>query len=61
MSRFNLLSGLASTPEGAGTAWDLSTLGWVLVLSPFIALIAGYVVAAAQKSKNQELVKDIVS
>lgn len=61
MSRFNLLSGLASTPEGAGTAWDLSTLGWVLVLSPFVALVAGYILAAVQKSKNQELIKDIVS
>ncbi len=61
MSRFNLLSGLASTPEGAGNAWDMSPLGWALVLSPFIALALGYVVAAIQKSSNSELVKDIVS
>ncbi len=61
MSRFNLLSGLASTPEGAGVSWDLSPLGWVLVLSPFIALVVGYLVAVVQKSSNNELVKDIVS
>ncbi len=61
MSRFNLLSGLASTPEGAGNAWDMSPLGWALVLSPFIALAIGYLVAALQKSSNSELVKDIVS
>ncbi len=61
MSRFNLLSGLASTPEGAMNAWDMSALGWTLVLSPFVALVVGYVVAAVQGNKNQELIKDIVS
>ena len=63
MSRFNLLGGLA--PEGVDpslpeSAWQLSTLGWILVLSPFIALVVGYVVAMVRK-ENSELLKDIVS
>lgn len=64
MSRFNLLAGTA--PEGVDpslpeSAWQLSTLGWVLVLSPFIAAAIGYVWALANKSETNELVKDILS
>ncbi|MEY4981150.1 MAG: hypothetical protein RL174_488 [Actinomycetota bacterium] len=64
MSRFNLLAGTA--PEGVDpslpeSAWQLSTLGWVLVLSPFIAAAIGYVWALANKSEKNELVKDILS
>ena len=63
MSRFNLLGGLQ--PEGVDptlpeSAWQLSTLGWALVLSPFIALVIGYIVAMVRK-ENSELLKDIVS
>ena len=61
MSRFNLLGSLAPTPERAGNAWDLSALGWVLVLSPFIAALIGYIYAAVNKKENASLVKDILS
>jgi amino acid transporter len=64
MSRFNLLAG--TVPDGVDpslpeSAWQMNTLGWILVLSPFIAAVIGYIVAAAMKSENKELVKDIVS
>jgi amino acid transporter len=64
MSRFNLLAGTAPAgvdPSLPESAWQLSTLGWVLVLLPFIAVIAGYVLSVFQKSENNELVKDILS
>jgi amino acid transporter len=61
MSRFNLLGSLAPTPERAGNAWDLSPLGWFLVLSPFIAAVIGYVVSTVNKNENSELVNDILS
>lgn len=64
MSRFNLLAG--TVPEGVDpslpeSAWQLNTLGWILVLSPFIAAAIGYVWALVNKSENNELVKDILS
>ena len=64
MSRFNLLAGTAAEgvdPSLPESAWSLSTLGWVLVLSPFIAAVIGYVAALVNKKENAELVKDIVS
>ena len=61
MSRFNLLGSLAPTPERAGNAWDLSPLGWFLVLSPFIAAVIGYVVSTMNKNENSNLVNDILS
>jgi amino acid transporter len=64
MSRFNLLAGTA--PEGVDpslpeSAWQLNELGWVLVLSPFIAALIGYVYASLNKKENASLVKDILS
>jgi amino acid transporter len=64
MSRFNLLAG--TVPEGVDpslpeSAWQLNTLGWVLVLSPFIAAAVGFVWALVNKSENKELVTDILS
>ncbi|HLP24026.1 MAG TPA: APC family permease [Microbacteriaceae bacterium] len=65
MSRFNLLASTA--PEGVDpslpeSAWALNTLGWFLVLSPFIAGAIGYVVAIARKSsENDEITEDILS
>jgi amino acid transporter len=61
MSRFNLLGSLAPTPERAGNAWDLSPLGWFLVLSPFIAAVIGYIVSTVNKNENSDLVNDILS
>ncbi|MEY4491665.1 MAG: hypothetical protein RL085_76 [Actinomycetota bacterium] len=64
MSRFNLLAG--TVPEGVDpslpeSAWQLNTLGWVLVLSPFIAAVIGFVVASVNKKENSSLVNDILS
>ena len=64
MSRFNLLAGTVADgvdPSALDSAWKLSTLGWVLVLLPFIAVGLGYVVAMINKKENADLVKDIVS
>jgi amino acid transporter len=61
MSRFNLLGSLAPSPDRAGNAWDLSILGWVLVLMPFIAALIGYIYASINKKENASLVKDILS
>jgi hypothetical protein len=60
MSRFNLLGGLAPTPEEAGNPWALSTLGWVLVLLPFVAAGVGAVVGVV-KGGNKSLTEDVLS
>jgi amino acid transporter len=64
MSRFNLLAG--TVPEGVDpslpeSAWQLNTLGWVLVLSPFIAAVIGYVVAMTGKKSENSLADDVLS
>ncbi|MFM7013399.1 MAG: APC family permease [Actinomycetota bacterium] len=64
MSRFNLLAGTVADgvdPSLPESGWALSPLGWLLVLSPFIAMVAGYVVATMMKDKNDALVKDFAS
>jgi amino acid transporter len=64
MSRFNLLAGTVADgvdPSLPESAWALSPLGWVLVLTPFIAGVIGYIVAVAQKKENKELTEDILS
>ena len=65
MSRFNLLGNLApatvdpTTPEGA---WQLTGLGWFLVLMPFIAAAIGLVLSMVNNGKrNSELLADILS
>ena len=61
MSRFNLLSGLAPSLEESGVAWSLTTLGWVLVLLPFIALVIGLIWGAINKKDEGKLSADILS
>lgn len=64
MSRFNLLAGVQPAgvdPTLPDSAWKLSTLGWALVLSPFVAAIVGYIVSSLQKHENDNLVDDILS
>lgn len=64
MSRFNLLAGTVAEgvdPSLPESGWALSPLGWFLVLSPFIAMVAGYIVAASMKDKNDALVRDFAS
>lgn len=61
MSRFNLLAGTVAAevdPTLPESAWKLSGLGWFLVLSPFIAMLIGLVVASKSKSKNESLTRD---
>ena len=63
MSRFNLLGNLAAEgvdPTLPESAWMLSPMGWAMVLSPFVAAVIGFVVAAATKNKR-ELAADILS
>lgn len=65
MSRFNLLAG--TVPDGVDpslpeSAWALNSIGWFLVLLPFIAGIVGYIVAAVRKNvENEEITEDILS
>ena len=61
MSRFNLLSGLAPTPEESVNAWSLTTLGWVLVLLPFVALIIGFGWGIINKNDDSKASDDILS
>ncbi len=64
MSRFNLLAGTVADgvdPSLPGSSWLLSPLGWVLVLAPFVAMIAGFVVSVFQKNQNDQMAKDILS
>ncbi|NDC48973.1 MAG: APC family permease, partial [Micrococcales bacterium] len=61
MSRFNLLSGLAPTVEATGVAWSLTTLGWILVLLPFIALVIGILWGLINKKDEGKLSEDILS
>ena len=65
MSRFNLLGNLApkdvdpTSPEGA---WQLTPLGWFLVLLPFIAAAAGLFVSVLNnKNEKAALLEDILS
>lgn len=61
MSRFNLLSGLAPSPEESGNAWSLTTLGWILVLLPFIALVVGVIWGLINKKDDSKASADILS
>jgi len=64
MSRFNLLAGTVADgvdPSLPDSGWALSPLGWVLVVSPFVAGIIGYIVALIQKHENKALTEDILS
>jgi amino acid transporter len=61
MSRFNLLSGLAPSPEESGNAWSLTTLGWILVLLPFMALVVGFIWGLINKKENAKMSADILS
>jgi hypothetical protein len=61
MARFNILAGTVAEgvdPTLPESAWKLSSLGWFLILSPFIAMVVGLIVASASKSKNEALTRD---
>ena len=61
MSRFSLLAGTVAAdvdPTLPENAWKLSSLGWFLVLSPFIAIVRGLIVASLSKSNNEALTRD---
>lgn len=63
MSRFGLLAGtVAEGVDPAAQSWGLSTLGWFLVLLPFIVFAIGSVVGAVRrKGENAAAVADLVS
>ena len=64
MSRFNLLGNLApanvdpTTPEGA---WQLTGFGWFLVLLPFLAAVAGLIVAQIRNVHHGKMIDDVLS
>ena len=42
--------------------FGLNTLGWVLVLSPFIAFVIGTIIGAVRRSdENEDAVADLVT
>ncbi len=63
MSRFGLLAG--TVPAGVDPsvdAWNLSTLGWVLLVVPFVAFLIGWVVGVARRrGENAAAVADLVT
>ena len=65
MSRFNLLGNLAPKdvdPTSSEGAWQLTPLGWFLVLLPFIAAAAGLFVSVLNnKNEKAALLEDILS
>jgi amino acid transporter len=61
MSRFNLLSSLAPSPEESMNAWSLTPLGWILVLLPFMALVVGFIWGLINKKENAKMSADILS
>jgi amino acid transporter len=61
MSRFNLLSSLAPSPEESMKAWSLTPLGWILVLLPFMALVVGFIWGLINKKENAKMSADILS
>jgi amino acid transporter len=63
MSRFNLLSGLAAEVDATNTPviWSLTTLGWILVLLPFMALVVGFIWGLINKKDDGKLSEDVLS
>ena len=71
MSRFNLLAGVsqggdpAACPGEAGSGcgpFEMSSLGWFLVLLPFILLVVGLILGAVRRrSENYDAVRNFVS
>jgi len=64
MARFNLLSELAPAgvdPSLPESAWQLSPLGWVLILLPFAVALIGVIVATVKKVDDSIITKDIMS
>jgi amino acid transporter len=63
MSRFGLLAGTAA--EGVDPtkqSWGLSTLGWFLVLTPFLTFVVGMGVGRLRRTEeNREAVADLVT
>jgi len=65
MARFNLLAGTVADgvdPSLPESAWQMNTLGWVLVILPFATFAVGWLVGLLRRSdENEDAVKDLVS
>ena len=69
MSRFNLLAGVAQDPAmcpgdaGSGCGpFEMTSLGWFLVLLPFIIFVLGLILGAVRRDKeNYDAVHNFVS
>jgi amino acid transporter len=62
VSRFGLLAGTAA--EGVDPtvqAWGLNTMGWTLVLLPFVAFAVGWIIGLLRRrEENEDAVQDLV-
>lgn len=63
MSRFALFAGTAAEGSDPTTQpWALNTLGWTLVLSPFVIFIIGIIVGTLRKRReNVDAIADLVT
>lgn len=65
MSRFNLLAGTQADgvdPSLPGSSWKMNTLGWGLVILPFLMFVIGWIVGLLRRSdENEDAVKDLVT
>ena len=63
MARFGLLAGtVAEGVDPTTQSFGLSTLGWTLVLSPFVLFVVGMLVGQLRRNEeNEDAVADLVT
>ena len=64
ISRFNLLAGTSAEgvdPSLPESAFQMNTLGWFLVLLPFVIFLVGLIAGVVNKKENASLTEDILS
>jgi amino acid transporter len=62
MSRFGLLTGaVAEGVDPTTTAWGLSTLGWFMLVLPFVTLVLGYLYATVRHKEDVALIRDVIT
>ena len=64
IARFNLLAGTSADgvdPSLPESAFQMNSIGWVLVLLPFAIFLVGLIVGVVNKKENASLTEDILS